>query len=963
MFGSVKRRLPVGLVCVLAVFWIAALDAATAEAYNVCSDPDAPCTHEKMSEFGRELLAPGSEATTPALAQKIRDGAGHEDEFDHIYGYPNHFILGAAIITMTHFWDADPGDDTPSTYGNFEGPVDLVDTSFIVTANALQKSRQFWTLALGAYANGDKAKAYEYLGHIVHFMGDMSVPTHAHGDAHVDLFGDQDPFEEWLSNSTDDRPIPLQDPEKAALRAAEADTGPGPLKGPLDGNVPSGVDPLYYLLYTTNQLADFFTSRDIDGDAYDRHGWIQAELDSMAQSISSPRVQDDLDNNDDDGLGPIGSPTEDINNIDGDLGRVRAVTYMYGIRAIAALYRQFERTVKQPTLAVGIDYVEDSDDDADTTDDADFFGKVTVNGNLGQNRGEEAVDTEIVENPGWAWGATVPLTGTVPVRIEILDEDGKSPLVPLPGIPWPNGEDDPIDIDADDSDDDRTLDLQVDMAKCIKKEPGAITGDITGTCGQLLESEGDHDPLIGDSERAKVRFRVFVPNLPPVANAGPDVQTPEGTDITLDGSGSFDPEGKPLTYSWDLDGDGVCNDSSGTAKPTFTRVGNDGTTIVKVCVSDDTGLTAEDTAEVKVTNVAPAIEISDPPAITENTAVTIAGTIRDPGWLDTLTATIDWGDGSAAQNLTGTTEKERPDSTLEFSTSHTYGDDGIYSVKVCAADDDTTPCKSIAVTVTNVKPTAVIDTSGTVSVNGVPTVIAHAGTSVDFGVRVTDPGSDDETVTWDWGDGTPADVSTSLVNPPAPDPPFSPSIQPRDISAASGHAFAKACVYTSGLGVSDDDGGSTTGSLNVIIVGNNHPNRPHGYWKQQNRYHAFATGPAPDFDSATLGCYLKIAAHMSTVFNDKTAAATFAQAYDVLDTSSTSQINELFDQQLLAAWLNFANGAIEWNRLVDTNGDKTPDTRFLTAIEAAESLRIKPTATRKQLDAMKKIVESWTNLP
>ena len=71
---------------------------------------------------------------------------------------------------------------------------------------------------------------------------------------------------------------------------------------------------------------------------------------------------------------------------------------------------------------------------------------------------------------------------------------------------------------------------------------------------------------------------------------------------------------------------------------------------------------------------------------------------------------------------------------------------------------------------------------------------------------------------------------------------------------------------------------------------------------------------------------------MSRVFNERTAAATFAQAYDVLDTSATSQINELFDQQLLAAWLNFANGAIEWNQLVDTNGDKTADTPFLTAI-------------------------------
>ena len=62
----------------------------------------------------------------------------------------------------------------------------------------------------------------------------------------------------------------------------------------------------------------------------------------------------------------------------------------------------------------------------------------------------------------------------------------------------------------------------------------------------------------------------------------------------------------------------------------------------------------------------------------------------------------------------------------------------------------------------------------------------------------------------------------------------------------------------------------------------------------------------------------------------------------MLDTSATSQTNELFDQQLLAAWLNFANGAIEWNQLVDTNGDRTADTPFLTAMEAAERPAARP---------------------
>ncbi|MFZ0015500.1 MAG: PKD domain-containing protein, partial [Acidimicrobiia bacterium] len=674
--------------------------------------------------------------------------------------------------------------------------------------------------------------------------------------------------------------------------------------------------------------------------------------DDMAANISSPRIQDHLDNNDDDD-GPFG---EEINDNDGDLSRIRDITYMYGTRAIAALYRHFERTVRQPVLALTIDYVEDSDDDADTFDDADFYGKVTVNGYLGQNRGEEAVDTEVVVNPGWAYGGSVPLTGSVPVHLEIWDEDGESPLVPSA-----NFGDDLIDIDPTDDEDDSTLDFQVDMDKCIKRLPGAITGEVSGTCGQTLESEGDHDPTIGDSERAKVRFRLFVPNLAPVADAGPDRQTPEGTDVELDGSGSFDPEGEALNFSWDLDGDGVCDDSSGDSTPLFTDVGNDGTTTVKVCVRDPSGLTAEDTANVTVTNVAPAIEANTPVAVAENASVTVSGTIRDPGWEDTLTATINWGDG--AQALTGTTENTRPDATLTFSSSHTYGDNGTYPVTVCGTDDDTTACETISVTVNNVDPTAVVDTTGTVSVNGVPTVIAHAGAGVDFGVRITDPGSDDLTITWDWGDGTPLDVSDSMVNPPTPDPTPSPSIQPRDISATSDHVFDKACVYTSGLAVGDDDGGSATGSLNVVIVGNGSPNRPHGYWKQQNRYHAFGTGPRPDFDSETLGCYLQIVYYMSRVFGESTGADTFGEAYDVLDTSVTSSATELFDQQLLAAWLNFANGAIEWDTLVDNNGDRTVDTTFLQAIVAAESLRLDPNTSRSQLDAMKRIVERWSSLP
>ena len=104
-------------------------------------------------------------------------------------------------------------------------------------------------------------------------------------------------------------------------------------------------------------------------------------------------------------------------------------------------------------------------------------------------------------------------------------------------------------------------------------------------------------------------------------------------------------------------------------------------------------------------------------------------------------------------------------------------------VQVCGADDDTNPCATTTVTVTinNTNPSVTIDLSGAINVNGSATIIAHAGAAVAFNGRVTDPGSDDLTLTWTWGDGTPASFRTSLVNPPNADPAVSPSIQPRDL--------------------------------------------------------------------------------------------------------------------------------------------------------------------------------------
>jgi PKD repeat protein len=85
------------------------------------------------------------------------------------------------------------------------------------------------------------------------------------------------------------------------------------------------------------------------------------------------------------------------------------------------------------------------------------------------------------------------------------------------------------------------------------------------------------------------------PNNPPVADAGPDRTGTVGIAVTLDGSGSSDPDDDPLTYMWDF-GDGTT--ASGTI---VTRAyTSPGTYTVTLTVSDGV-LSDSDTAVVSVT--------------------------------------------------------------------------------------------------------------------------------------------------------------------------------------------------------------------------------------------------------------------------------------------------------------------------------------------------------------------------
>jgi hypothetical protein len=70
----------------------------------------------------------------------------------------------------------------------------------------------------------------------------------------------------------------------------------------------------------------------------------------------------------------------------------------------------------------------------------------------------------------------------------------------------------------------------------------------------------------------------------------------------------------------------------------------------------------------------------------------------------------------------------------------------------------------------------------------------------------------------------------------------------------------------------------------------------------------------------------------------------------------TTEIREL-DQELLAAWLNFANGGLDLGQLIDTDGNGTPDTPFAMVMTNAETVRNNPLSTKAQLKALRSLLQ------
>ena len=179
---------------------------------------------------------------------------------------------------------------------------------------------------------------------------------------------------------------------------------------------------------------------------------------------------------------------------------------------------------------------------------------------------------------------------------------------------------------------------------------------------------------------------VTVTNQPPAANAGPDQTVRVNSPVTLDGSGSSDPDGHvPVSYNWtQTGGDLVILSSNAISRPTFMAPGAPTVLRFSLTVTDARGLQSSVAGTVAITVSDAAIvgltASNSSPTIVHNPTVFTATASGD-----NIVYTWNFGDGSAP--------------TIGSVVTHTYSRLGTFTAVVTATNGNNSVTATTPVTI------------------------------------------------------------------------------------------------------------------------------------------------------------------------------------------------------------------------------------------------------------------------
>lgn len=311
-------------------------------------------------------------------------------------------------------------------------------------------------------------------------------------------------------------------------------------------------------------------------------------------------------------------------------------------------------------------------------------------------------------------------------------------------------------------------------------EPG-VKKTIEAKSG-VSEADMGQRAALGPTDIATIQQLYGANNAAPVAViAALAASYLEGSPVSFNGGGSSDADDDEsiLTYSWDF-GDG--GTGSG-ANPSHTYTDN-GSYTVTLTVSD--GFASHGTsASVTIANVPPTVNAGADATRNEGSLFSQAGSFTDPG-ADSWTATVDYGEGAGAQPLTL--------SGKTFALSHTYVDNGSFTVTVQVTDEDgATGTDYVTLTVENVVPLVDAGADATTT----------SGETYAFSGSFSDPGVVDHVWNWsiDWDFGSPTIGSTSDQSAPI----------------AATQQVCAAGTYSVNLSVTDKDGGIGSDALTLTV--------------------------------------------------------------------------------------------------------------------------------------------------